>query len=131
MHLGDLKVAKTKNDEWISARIDIWDEKMIHSWTEATDPILRKNGGNHLLLSEGFKSYSKIPDLKINLMRANIPRLSNFIIQYNPELVTYLSLEKKSLKAQIGSTLLRKGKRHLGFKTFAYLTRSRCQSSAE
>lgn len=112
MRLGDLKVAKTRNDEWVSARINIWDEKVVHTWTEATDPVLRKNGGNHYLLSEGLKAYSKIPGVRINLMRGNTYRLSNFITMYNPELVTYLSLEKKSLKAQIGSTLLRMRKKH-------------------
>jgi lipid II:glycine glycyltransferase (peptidoglycan interpeptide bridge formation enzyme) len=114
--IGEMVICDTSSGEAASAHITLWDNKRAYSWSNASHPELIKTGSNYLLISEisidlknkGFKEF--------NLMRGNVPQLSNFAVNFNPNLVPYYEVERSCLKLDAAKNqekfyrLLSKGK---------------------
>lgn len=98
---GDLWCAYTKEGKCVATQITIWDERRLYNWAMSIEEESKKNGVGHLLYFETINHYTQKTGKPINLMMGNIPRLSEFITGFNPRLVTYFSLQKKSLSFRI------------------------------
>jgi hypothetical protein len=104
---GEMWIAKTDNDEWIAAKILAWDDKFVHQWSAASDVQLRKTGGIYLLSDAVFKQYSQRGMKTMNLMGGNLPQLGENFSNFNPKIVPYYGVEKKSLPYMLISTIRR------------------------
>jgi hypothetical protein len=97
MYSGELWCAYTKEGRCVAAQITVWDERRLYNWAVSIEEESKKSGVGHLLYFETITHYMRETGKPINLMMGNIPRLSEFITGFNPRLVTYYSLQRKSL----------------------------------
>jgi hypothetical protein len=104
---GEMWIAKTESDEWIAAKILAWDEKVIHQWSAASDVELRKTGGIFLLSDAVFKQCCQRGMKTMNLMGGNVPQLGEGHSNFNPKIVPYYGVEKRSLPYVLISTIRR------------------------
>jgi len=105
---GEMWIAKTKSGEVAAAEIIIYDNKRAYRWSAASHSELRKTGAPSLLLYEIFQDLEKKGFKEINLMAANTPHLAKFMAQFNPRLVPYYAVVKKSTLTKIAEYLLRR-----------------------
>jgi hypothetical protein len=108
---GEMWIAKTKSGEVAAAEIIVYDNKRAYRWSAASHTGLRKTGATSLLLYEIFQDLKERGFKEINLMAANTPHLAKFIAQFNPKLVPYYGVEKKTVLAKIAETFFRKVER--------------------
>ena len=93
---GEMWIAKTKSEEIAAADIFIYDNKRAYRWSAATHIELNKTGASSLLVFTVFKDMQNRGLKEINLMAANTPQLSKFITSFNPKLVPYYLVEKRT-----------------------------------
>jgi hypothetical protein len=94
-------IAETPSGEVASAEIIIWDNKRAYRWSAASHTYFEDTGETSLLLYEIFQDLKKKGFKEINLMAANTPHLTKFISSFNPRLVPYYSVEKKTFLAEV------------------------------
>jgi len=95
-NIGEMWIAEASSGKVASAEIIIWDNKNAYRWAAASHTELKNTGATSLLLFEIFKDLKKREFKEINLMAANSPHLAKFISSFNPRLVSYYSVIKKS-----------------------------------
>lgn len=105
--LGEMWIAKTGSGEVAAVEIIVFDDKRAYRWSAASHTELRKTGATSMLLYEIFQDLKKKGFKEINLMAANTPHLAKFISQFNPRLIPYYSVEKKSTLLRIVECLVR------------------------
>ncbi len=105
---GEMWIAKTESGEIAAAEIVICDEKRAYRWSAASHTELRKTGAPSLLLYELLHNLKKKGFREINLMAANTPQLAKFMVQFNPRLVPYYGVERKSTLVKIAEYLLKR-----------------------
>ena len=110
-NVGKMWIAETPSGEEASAEIVIWDNKRAYGWSAATHTELRKTGAYSLLLFNVFKDMQNRGFKEINLMAANTPQLAEFIASFNPKLVSYYSVEKKTSFVKVGESIYKAIKR--------------------
>jgi hypothetical protein len=98
---GEMWTARNKSGEVAAAEILVHDDKRGYRWSAASHTELRKSGAPSLLLYEMLQDLKKIGLKEINLMAANTPHLAKFVAQFNPRLVPYYSVGRKSTLAKI------------------------------
>jgi hypothetical protein len=98
---GEMWIARTKSGEAAASEIIVYDNKRAYRWSAASHTDLRKTGAPTLLLCEIFQDLKKRGFKEINLMAANTPQLTKFITSFNPKLVPYYSLEKKTFLVDV------------------------------
>jgi hypothetical protein len=104
-NVGEMWIAETPSGEVASAEIVIWDNKRAYRWTAASHTDFKETGATSLLLYEIFQDLKKKGFKEINLMAANTPQLAKFISSFNPKLVPYYSVEKKTSLVKIAETV--------------------------
>ena len=114
---GEMWIAKTKSGEVAAAEIIVYDNRRAYRWSAAAHTELRKTGATPLLLYEIFQYLKERGFKEINLMAANTPHLAKFIAQFNPKLVPYYGVEKKTALAKIAESIYR-GVRKDGVKRY-------------
>lgn len=99
---GDMWIAETGSGETAAAEIFIWDNKRAYRWSAASHPSYRDTGAPSFLLYDIFRQLKERSFKEVNLMAANTPNLTKFISSFNPRLVPYYSVERKSILGKIG-----------------------------
>ena len=99
---GDMWIAETDSGVAVAAEIFIWDNKRAYRWLAASNPNYREIGAPSYLLHEVFQHLKENGFKEVNLMAANTPNLTKFISGFNPRLVPYYSVEKKSFLGKLG-----------------------------
>jgi hypothetical protein len=99
--MGEMVICETPSGDAASAYINLWDSKRAYTWSNASHPELIKTGSNYLLISEISKDLKNRGFREVNLMRGNVPHLSNFVIKLNPNLIPYYEVEISSLRYDI------------------------------
>ncbi|VVB62851.1 Acetyltransferase (GNAT) domain protein [uncultured archaeon] len=102
---GEMVICETASGEPASAHITLWDNKRAYSWSNASDIDFIETGSNYLLISEISKDLKNRGFKEFNLMRGNMPHLSRFAMNFNPNLLPYYEVEKSSLKLDIAKCL--------------------------
>jgi hypothetical protein len=97
---GEVWTAETVDGDLACAEIVIWDEKRAYRWSAASSSNLRNTGATSLLLVEIFTDLKERGFKEVNLMAANTPHLSRFIAGFNPRLVPYYCVERKTAIAE-------------------------------
>lgn len=97
---GEMWIAEMPEGEVACAEIIVWDTKRAYRWAAASHADFRKSGAVTLLLYEIFKSLRERSFKEIDLMAATMPNLANFIAGFNPRLVPYYPVEKKTWLAR-------------------------------
>ena len=110
---GEMWIAKTPSGEAVSAEIVIWDNKRAYRWAAASHTKFKGTGATSLLLYEIFQDLKNRGFKEINLMAANTPHLANFVSSFNPKLVPYYSIEKKTYITKIAEITYRTVKRKI------------------
>jgi len=100
--IGDMWIAETGSGEIAAAEIFIWDNLRAYRWSAASHPGYRDTGAPSFLLYDIFGHLKELGFKEVNLMAANTPNLTRFISSFNPRLVPYYSVERKSLLGKIG-----------------------------
>jgi hypothetical protein len=90
---GEMLVARTPDDEIACARIIIWDPRQAYGWTAASDSRYLNSGATYLLRFETLKRLKERGIMKMNLMMANVPDLSESVVHLNPTLVPYYQVQ--------------------------------------
>jgi len=90
---GEMLVARTPEDEIACARIIIWDNHQAYGWTAASDSRHLHSGATYLLRFETLKRLKERGIMKMNLMMANVPDLSESVVHLNPTLVPYYEVQ--------------------------------------
>jgi len=91
-NLGEMWLAKTADGEAVAGEIVVLDEKRAYRWMAASHGDLRKTGAATLLLCKVLENLSgKVKE--IDLMGANAPYLSNFVSQFNGNIIPYYKVE--------------------------------------
>jgi len=102
---GEMWIAETPSGEAASAEIVIWDNKRAYRWSAASHTDFKNTGATSLLLYEIFQDLKNRGFKEIDLMAANTPQLAKFISSFNPELVPYYSVERKTNLIKIGRNI--------------------------
>jgi hypothetical protein len=89
---GEMLVAKTPDDEIACAGIFVWDKHRAYHWSSTSNSRFLNLGAPYLLHSEFFNIIHNRGIPKINMMMANVPKLSNFASHLNPVLVPYYEI---------------------------------------
>ncbi len=103
--IGYMFVSETPEGEAVAAHLNLYGKKCTVTWTSALDPDFGRMGPNALLY------YNEFLDLKsrnleyMNVMAANIPRFTDFIMGFSPELVPYYTVTLRSKKYSLMRTL--------------------------
>jgi hypothetical protein len=100
--VGDMWIAETSTGEAAAAEIFIWDNKRAYRWSAASHPGYRDTGAASFLLYDIFGHLKEKGFKEVNLMAANTPNLTKFISSFNPRLIHYYSVERKSLLGKMG-----------------------------
>ena len=85
--------------------------KKAYRWSAASHTEFKDTGATSLLLYEIFQDLKNRGFKEINLMAANTPHLAKFISSFNPELVAYYSVDKKTFLTKILMAIYHKTKR--------------------
>jgi len=103
--IGYMLVCETPDGEAVAAHLTLYGKKSTVTWSTARDPSFNQRGPNALLY------YNEFLDLKsrnfeyMNVMSANVPRFTDFIMGFSPKLMPYYSVTLKSKKYSILSNL--------------------------
>lgn len=97
---GEMWIAELPGGEAACAEVIVWDTKRAYRWAAATNTDHRETGAVTLLLYEIFKSLKERSFTEIDLMAAIMPNLAKFISGFNPTLVPYYPVEKKTWLAR-------------------------------
>jgi CelD/BcsL family acetyltransferase involved in cellulose biosynthesis len=99
--IGYMLVCETPDGEAVAAHLTLYGKKSTVTWSTARDPSFNLRGPNALLY------YNEFLDLKsrnleyMNVMSANVPRFTDFIMGFSPKLMPYYSVSLKSKKYSI------------------------------
>lgn len=94
---GNMWVAEDKSGEVVASHIRIWDNKRAYAWSAAANPAFRDSGANQLLFFNVLTELKNSGIRQINIMHANMQRLSSYATGYNPVLVPYYVIKKYNL----------------------------------
>lgn len=92
---GEMIAAKTPEGETAVAEIIVWDTRQAFSWTAGSDSRFLNSGASTLIMNDYFTRLKAQNIQKINIMMANIPRLSSFATSFNPTLVPCFEIRRK------------------------------------
>jgi hypothetical protein len=95
-NLGEMWIAQTPTGEAAAAVFNVLDAHIVHGWEGASDPVFKDTGVVSLLLYEVFRDYQNRGFSRFNVMAANTPQIAKFYSSFNPRLVPYYHVEKKS-----------------------------------
>lgn len=96
--VGYMYVSETPEGEAVAAHLNLYGKKCTVTWSSALNPAFGRMGPNALLY------YNEFLDLKsrnfeyMNVMAANIPRFTDFIMGFSPELVPYYTVTLRNKK---------------------------------
>lgn len=93
-NLGEMWIAKMPNGEVASGEFVLWDSKMAHRWSAASNSQYSDSGATSLLLYNLFLEMQNKGYSKMNMMAANTPQLTKFISAFNPELIPQYVVKK-------------------------------------
>lgn len=96
-NLGEMWIAKMPNGDTAAAEFVLWDGKMAHRWSAASNSAYKESGATSLLLYELFVDMQKRGFTKMNMMAANTPQLTKFVSSFNPELQPYYIVTKSRI----------------------------------
>ena len=88
-NFGEMWLSKMPNGDVASAEFILWDNKMVHRWSAASNTEYKNTGATSLLLYSIFIEMKKRGHNNMNLMAANTPHLTKFISGFNPTLTPY------------------------------------------
>ena len=94
---GGMWVARDKSAHILASRIWIWDAKRAYAWSAASDQAYRDSGANQFLFVSVLEEMQKMGLRQVNIMHGNTQRLSNYAAGYNPVLVPYYSVARRTL----------------------------------
>jgi len=94
----EMWVAETPEGEKACAYNIVWDNKRAYSWIAATNTDLRLVGANVMLDWEIFKHLKENGFKEYNMFRGNLPQLTTYATNFNPQLAPYYGVEKSSLR---------------------------------
>ena len=95
---GEMVVAKTPEGEIACADIVIWDNRQAYVWSAASDARFLNSGSSSLLRFDDLTRMQKKGVPKINMMMGNAQELSQFTSHFNPTLVPYFQVQRRSFK---------------------------------
>ena len=96
---GEMWLAKMPNGDVASAEFILWDNKMVHRWSAASNTEYKNTGATSLLLYKIFIEMQNRGHSKMNLMAANTPHLTKFVSGFNPTLTPdYICIYSPLLK---------------------------------
>ena len=95
---GEMWVAQNASGENIASEILTYDNRRAYRWAAASNEAHRSFGATTHLLFEIFKDLKAREIREINLMAGNMENLSNFVTQFNPNLVPYYAVKKTIYK---------------------------------
>jgi ribosomal protein S18 acetylase RimI-like enzyme len=95
-NLGEMWIAQTSDGEAAAAVFNVFDSHLVYGWEGASDPAFRDTGVVSLLLYEVFRDYQNRGFTQFNVMAANTPHIAKFYSSFNPRLVPYYHVGKKS-----------------------------------
>ena len=104
---GAMWIAETPSGEVAAAEIVIWDNKRAYRWSAASHTEFKDTGATSLLLYEIFQDLKTRGFKEIDLMAANTPHLAKFISSFNPKLVPYYCVEKKTALMRVAEGVYR------------------------
>lgn len=94
---GSMWVARDEPGNVLASRIWIWDNKRAYAWSAASDPTFRDSGANQFLFANVLKEMQRMGFHQVNIMHGNMQRLSYHATGYNPILVPYYSVARRTL----------------------------------
>jgi hypothetical protein len=94
---GNMWVAKDKSGEAVASHIRVWDNKRAYALTAASEPSFRDSGANQFLFASVLEEIQKMGLHQINIMHGNAQQLSYYAAGYNPVLVPYYSVARRTL----------------------------------
>jgi hypothetical protein len=97
---GEMWIAEMPDGEVASAEIIVWDKRRPYRWSAASNPEFKETGATTLMLSEIFRSLKQRNFTEIDLMAATVPNLAKFIAGFNPTLIPYYLVERKTWLAR-------------------------------
>lgn len=100
-NMWDIWVAETSSGQIATSQIILFDDKTAYLWTNASDPAHIKSGANTLLYYSAFQELKSKGFKGVNMMSANLPQFTEFATAFNPKLIPYYSINKKSIKFQL------------------------------
>ena len=96
--VGYMFVSETPEGEAVAAHLNLYGKKCTVTWSSALNPEFGRMGSNALLY------YNEFLDLKsrnfeyMNVMAANIPRFTDFIMGFSPKIIPYYTVTLRSKK---------------------------------
>lgn len=95
-HAAEMWVAETASGDVAAAEIIVLDVTRAYRWSAASHTDFKHTGATSLLLCEVFRELKRRGFKEIDLMAANTPQLAKFVAGFNPALIPYYSVEKKT-----------------------------------
>jgi hypothetical protein len=94
-------ICETSDGEVVAAHLTLYGKKSTVTWSTARVPSFNLRGPNALLYyNEFFDLKSRILEY-MNVMSANVPRFTDFIMGFSPKRMPYYSVTMKSKKYSI------------------------------
>jgi hypothetical protein len=93
---GNMMVGKDKSGDVVASHLWIWDNKRAYAWSGGSDPAFRDSGANQLSFFNFLLELKNLGMRQINIMHANMQRLSFYAAGYNPVLVPNYVVHKYS-----------------------------------
>lgn len=98
---GNMWVAELETGERVHSEIFLRDRKRAYEWSIGSN---YENVNTGARVFSFFKILQELKEMnieEINIMQANIPRLSHFASSFNPSLVPYFGIERDSLRYRL------------------------------
>lgn len=102
---GEMWVAETPTGDLASAEVIIWDHRRAYRWSAASHTDHKETGATSLLLCEIFRNLHERKFKQVDLMAANTPDLARFISSFNPRLVPFYQVDRKTRVAKIRESI--------------------------
>jgi hypothetical protein len=104
---SEMWVAETPSGDLACAEVILRDSKRAYRWSAASHTEHRGTGATALLLCEIFRDLQERNVKEIDLMAANTPVLAKFIGSFNPRLVPFYQVDRKTRLAIIREAIHR------------------------
>lgn len=89
-------IVETPEGEKACAHNIVWDNKRAYAWTAGSNTELRSVRANVMLEWEIIKQFKERGFKEYNMFMGNLPQLTTYATNFNPQLAPYYGVEKSS-----------------------------------
>ncbi|WP_410508081.1 GNAT family N-acetyltransferase [Methanosarcina hadiensis] len=96
--VGYMFVSETPEGEAVASHLNLYGKKCTVTWSSALNPEFGRMGPNALLYYNEFLNLRSRDFEYMNVMAANVPRFTDFIMGFSPKIVPYYTVTLRNTK---------------------------------